>query len=95
MCSDRSALVRGSLFQVFIYGNEKIADWNALKSENDIEGLKRISAKDPDGISKWGVVDVIIPEKNCDVSKIDLSSTDVINEYRQLLLKEKGNPFIT
>ena len=87
--------MRGTLFQVFIYENEKIPDWNAMKSENDIEGLKRISAKDPDGISKWGIVDIIIPEKNCDVSEIDLSSTDVINEYRQLLLKEKGNPFFS
>ena len=66
-----------------------------MKSENDIEGLKRISAKDPDGISKSGIVDIIIPEKNCDVSEIDLSSTDVINEYRQLLLKEKGNQFFS
>ena len=87
--------MRGTLFQVFSYEKEKIADWNAMKSENDIEGLKRISAKDPDGISKWGIVDIIIPEKNCDVSEIDLSSTDVINEYRQLLLKEKGNPFFS
>lgn len=61
-----------------------------MKSENDIDGLKRMSAKGPDGIRKWGIVDIIIPEKVCDVDVIDLSSTDVVNEYRQLLLQEKG-----
>lgn len=60
-----------------------------MKSKNDIDGLKRMSAKDLDGISKWGIIDIIIPEKNCDVQEIDLSSTDVVNEYRQLLLQEK------
>ena len=49
-----------------------------------------MSAKGPDGIRKWGIVDIIIPEKVCDVDVIDLSSTDVVNEYRQLLLQEKG-----
>ena len=71
------------LLQVFIYKNEHIADWKVLKDSNDIEGKKNLAT---DG--KWGIVKIIIPERNCDVMEIDsLSSTDVVNEYRQLLLQ--------
>ena len=72
------------LLQVFIYRNEHIAEWKNLKDKNDIEGKKKLAA---DG--KWGVVNIIIPEKDCNVLEIDsLSSTNVVNEYRQLLLQE-------
>ena len=81
------------LLQVFIYQNEKIAEWNSLKLENDIDGLKEMTAKDNEGISKWGIVDVIILEKECDVQETDLSSTDVVNDYRQLLLQDEGSIF--
>ena len=78
------------LLQVLIYKNEDVSKWNALKLENDIEALKRMTSKDADGKRKWGIVDVIIPERNCDDIQIDLSSTDVVNEYRQLLLQDTG-----
>ena len=81
------------LLQVFIYENEKIAEWNSLKLQNDIDGLKEMTAKDNEGINKWGIVDVIILEKECDVQETDLSSTDVVNDYRQLLLQDKGSIF--
>ena len=76
------------LLQVFIYEKEKIEEWNALKRVNDIDGLKNMTAKDNEGISKWGIVDIMIPEQNCDVAQINLSSTDVVNDYRQLLLQD-------
>ena len=73
------------LLQVFIYKNEHIEEWKDLKKNNDFEGKKKLSA---DG--KWGMVDIIIPEKNCDIIEKDsLSSTDVVNEYRQLLLQDR------
>ena len=78
------------LLQVFIYEKEKIAEWNALKRDNDIDGLKQLTAKDNDGISKWGIVDIVIFEQNCDFLEIDRSSTDVVNDYRQLLLQDKN-----
>ena len=78
------------LLQVFIYEKEKIAEWNALKRDNDIDGLKKLTAKDNDGISKWGIVDIVISEQNCDFLEIDRSSTDVVNDYRQLLLQDKN-----
>ena len=78
------------LLQVFIYEKEKIAEWNALKRENDIDGLMQLTAKDNDGISKWGIVDIVILEQNCDFLEIDRSSTDVVNDYRQLLLQDKN-----
>ena len=79
------------LLQVFIYEKEKIEEWNALKLENDIDGLKQMTAKDNDGLSKWGIVDIIILEQNCDARKINLSSTDVVNDYRQLLIQDKSS----
>ena len=82
------------LFQVFIYEKEKTAEWNVLKRENDIEGLKQMAAKDNDGISKWGIVDIVILEENCDDAQIDLSSTDVVNDYRQLLLQDENSMFL-
>ena len=73
------------LLQVFIYKNEHIAEWKELKKNDDFDGKKKLSA---DG--KWGMVHIIIPEKNCDIIEIDsLSSTDVVNEYRQLLLQDR------
>ena len=74
------------LLQVFIYKNEHIAEWKELKKNDDFEGKRKLAA---DG--KWGMVHIIIPEKNCDIIEIDsLSSTDVINEYRQLLLQDRN-----
>ena len=82
------------LFQIFIYEKEKIAEWNVLKRENDLDGLKQMAAKDNDGISKWGIVDIVILEENCDDAQIDLSSTDVVNDYRQLLLQGESSMFL-
>ena len=83
------------LLQVFIYEKEKSEEWNALKREKDINGLKEMTAKDDQGISKWGFVDLIIPEQNCHVREINLSSTDVVNDYRQLLIQDKDSLFPT
>ena len=85
-CGNHNSL----LLQIFIYKNEDISKWNALKLDNDIKALKRMTSKDSFGNRKWGIVDVIIPEQNCEISRIDLSSTDVVNEYRQLLLQGIG-----
>ena len=82
------------LLQVFIYEKEKIEEWNALKLKNDIDGLKQMTAKDNDGLSKWGIVDIIILEQNCDAREINLSSTDVVNDYRQLLIQDKSSIWI-
>ena len=60
-----------------------------IKENDDFEGKKKLAA---DG--KWGIVHIIIPEKNCDIIEIDsLSSTDVVNEYRQLLLQDRNITF--
>ena len=76
------------LLQVYIYEKEKITEWNTLKLGNDTDGLKEMTAKGNDGINKWGIVDVIILERDCDFTEINLSSTDVVNDYRQLLLQD-------